>query len=117
MNKKLQILLWVITAYLTIFGVLFLFAPRVMETIMSTKLSDATLTLLYGQVVLTFAYVGYMAAQSGESRLSRAMLVLTTGHVLVFGYLLVSGMQGFAQVGPPLIINLIFTVLLFLWRK
>lgn len=117
MNNRLRITLYVVTVYLTIFGVLFLFAPRVAEKVMSTTLPDAALNILYGQMMLTFAYVGYMAAQSGESRLSRALLALTTGHVVVFGYLLFSNRLGFPQVGPPLIINLIFTVLLFLFRR
>jgi hypothetical protein len=36
---------------------------------------------------------------------------------VVFGYQLATGMLNFAQAGPPLIINAVFTVLLFLFRK
>lgn len=119
MNKRLQILLYVVTIYLTVFGILFLFVPRVAEQVMQTSLPDSTLNILYGQIMLTFAYVGFMAARSeqGAGELSRAILALTVGHVIVFGYLLMSGMQGFAQVGPPLIINGVFAILLYMFRK
>jgi hypothetical protein len=40
-----------------------------------------------------------------------------TGHIVVFAYQLATGMLNFAQAGPPLIINAIFSVLLFLFRK
>jgi hypothetical protein len=39
------------------------------------------------------------------------------GHVLVFVYLLSTGVQTFAQVGPPLIIAAIFLILLWLFRR
>lgn len=117
MNKKLQVTLYVVAAYLAILGILFLFAPSVAETVMSTSLPDAALNMLYGQIVLTFAYAAFLAARSGERTLSRVVLALTAGHVVVFGYQLVSGMLGFPQAGPPLIANLIFTVLLFLFRR
>ncbi len=85
---------------------------------MQTTLPDATLNVLYGQIMLTFTYVAFMAARRLDvPELSRAILVLTIGHVLVFGYLLITGRQGFPQVGPPLIINAIFAVLLYLFRK
>jgi len=116
MNSRLRITLYVIAVYLALLGIVFLFAPGVMETVMQAKLADAALNMLYGQVVLTFAYVAYMAAQTGESHLSRAVLALTAGHVVILGYQLFTGMQGFPQAGPPLIINLIFTVLQFLFR-
>jgi hypothetical protein len=75
--------------------------------------------MLYGQLSLTFAYTAFLAARGGEgaSKLSRVILALTTGHVVVFGYQLLMGMLNFAQAGPPLIINAIFTVLLFFFRK
>ena len=119
MNKKLQITLYVIAAYLTVFGILFLFFPSVAEKVLSNKLPDAALNMLYGQLSLTFAYVAFLAARGGEgtSKLSRIILALTTGHVVVFGYQLLTGMLNFAQAGPPLIVNAIFTVLLFMFRK
>lgn len=119
MNKRLQITLYVIMAYLTVFGFLFLFLPSVAEKVLNNKLPDAVLNMLYGQLTLTFAYVAFLAARGGDglSKLSRVILALTTGHVVVFVYQLATGMLNFAQAGPPLIINAIFTVLLFLFRK
>lgn len=119
MNKKLQITLYVIAVYLLIFGILFLFLPSVAEKVLSNKLPDAALNMLYGQLTLTFAYVAFLAAReaSGAGKLSRIILVLTIGHVIIFAYQLATGVLNFAQAGPPLIINAIFTVLLFLFRK
>lgn len=119
MNKKLQITLYVIAAYLTVFGFLFIFLPSVAEKVLNNKLPDVALNMLYGQLSLTFAYVAFLAARGGDgaSKLSRIILALATGHVVVFGYQLMTGVLNFAQAGPPLIINAIFTVLLFLFRK
>lgn len=119
MNKGLQITLYVVCVYLLVFGLLFLLAPSVAEKVMSTTLPDKALNMLYGQMMLTFSYVAFLAARGGEglARLSRVILVLTIGHVLVFGYQLAAGMLSFAQAGPPLIVNAIFTVLLFLFRR
>lgn len=119
MNKGLQITLYVVCIYLLVFGLLFLLAPGVAAKVMSTTLPDAALNMLYGQMMLTFSYVAFLAARGGEglARLSRVILVLTIGHVLVFGYQLATGMLNFAQAGPPLIVNAIFTVLLFLFRR
>jgi hypothetical protein len=119
MTRKLQITLYVIAAYLAIFGILFLFAPGTFEQITQTKLLDAKLTLLYGQYTLTFAFVAFMAAREKEaaSKLSLTILIVTAGHVVVFGYLLMTGMEAFPQVGPPLIVNFILTVLLILFRR
>jgi len=114
----LQITLYIIAAYLAVFGILFLFAPSVAEQITRTT-HDATLSLLYGQYTLTFAYVSFMAARENEaaSKLSLTILIVTAGNVVVFGYLLMTGREGFPQVGPPLIVNSVLTVLLFLFRK
>jgi hypothetical protein len=119
MTKKLQITLYLIAAYLAFFGILFVFAPSVFEQITQSTLPDAKLTLLYGQYTLTFAYVAYMAAREKDatSKLTLTILIVTAGHVVVFGYLLMTGREGFPQVGPPLIVNSVLTVLLFLFRK
>jgi hypothetical protein len=119
MNKGLQITLYVIAAWLLVLGLLFLLTPSIAEKVMSTALPDKALNMLYGQVVLTFAYVAFLAARGGDGlkKLSRLVLALTVGHVLVFGYQLITGMAGFAQAGLPLIINLIFTVLLLIFRR
>jgi hypothetical protein len=117
-TKKLRITLYLVTAYLALFGVLFLLAPSVASRLTHT-MHDPTLDLLYGQYTLTFAFVAFMAARASQaaSKLSLAILVLTAGHVVVFGYLVLSGIQGFAQAGPPLVANSVLTVLLFLFRK
>jgi hypothetical protein len=119
MTRKLQITLYVTAAYLALFGILFLFAPRLFEQITQSKLPDAKLTLLYGQHTLTFAFVAFMAAREKQaaSKLLLTILILTAGNVAIFGYLLLSGMEGISQVGPALIVNSILTVLLFLFRK
>ncbi len=119
MSKRLQITLYVIAAYLAVFGFLFLFLPGIAEKVLNNKLPDAALNMLYGQLTLIFAYVAFLAARGGDGlgKLSRVILALTTGHVVVFGYQLVMGVLNFSQAGPPLIINVIFTALLFLFRK
>jgi hypothetical protein len=119
MTKKLQITLYLIAAYLAFFGILFVFAPGVFDQITQSTLPDAKLTLLYGQSTLTFSYVAFMAAREKEaaSKLSLTILIVTAGNVVVFGYLLMTGREGFSQVGPPLIVNSVLTVLLFLFRK
>jgi hypothetical protein len=118
MTRPLQVTLYGIAVYMGLFGILFLFAPGIAEQITQTT-HDATLNLLYGQYSLTFAYVAFMAAREREaaSKLSLTILILIAGHVLIFSYLLISGMQGFPQAGPPLVVNLILTVLLLLFRK
>lgn len=117
MTKKLRILLYVIASYLATFGILFLLVPDVAQELTKTK-HDPILSLLYGQYTLTFALIAVMAARENRtSKLSLVVLLLTIGHVIIFGYLLISEMQAFAQAGPPLIVNLILAILLFLFRK
>jgi hypothetical protein len=118
LTRKLQVTLYLIAAYLAFFGVLFVLAPSVAAQITRTT-HDATLSLLYGQYTLTFAYLSFMAARENDDagKLSLTILILTAGHVVVFGYLFLTGMQGFPQVGPPLIVNAVLTVLLFLFRR
>ena len=84
MNKGLQITLYVVCAYLLVFGLLFLLAPGLAAQVMSTTLPDKALNMLYGQMMLTFAYVAFLAARGGEglTRLSRVVLVLTP--ILIF---------------------------------
>jgi hypothetical protein len=119
MTRRLPITLYVIATYLACFGILFVFAPRAFEQITQSTLPDAKLTLLYGQYTLTFAYVAFMAAREKDatSKLSLTILILTAGHVVVFGYLLITGRGGFPQDGPPLIVNSVLFVLLFLFRR
>jgi hypothetical protein len=109
----------VIAAYFVFCGILFVFAPRVFERITQSKLPDGKLTLLYGQHTLTFAFVAFLAAREKEAtgKLSLTILIVTAGNAVVFGYLLLSGLEAFPHVGPPLIVNSLLTVLLFLFRQ
>jgi hypothetical protein len=107
-----------IAAYLASFGILFLGAPRIAERITGNT-HDPTLNLLYGQYTLTFAYVSFMAARENDaaSKLSRTILILTASHVVGFGYLLMAGMQGVSQAGPPLVVNSILMILLIVFTR
>jgi hypothetical protein len=59
--------MYLIAAYLAVFGILFVFAPSVAERITSTT-HDPTLSLLYGQYTSTFAVVAFLAARENEAR-------------------------------------------------
>src|SRR5262245_35022313 len=119
MTRKLQITLYVVAAYLAVFGILFVFAPGVYEQFTQTTLPDAKLTLLYGVYTLIFAFVAFMAARQKEaaSKLSLTILIVTAAHVVVFGYLLFTGKEGISQAGPPLVVNSVFMLLLVLFRR
>ncbi len=108
----------IIAIYLAVFGVLFLFAPGVAARFTKTT-HDPSLGLLYGQYALTFAFVSFLAAREKQaaSKLSLAILLLVTGQAVVFGYLLLTGRQAFAQAGPPIIVNAVLAVLLFWFRN
>src|SRR5262245_18650834 len=118
MTRKLQITLYVVAAYLAVFGILFVFAPGVFERITQTTLTDAKLTLLYGVHSLIFALVAFMAAREKEAanKLSLTILLVTAGNAVAFGYLLLTR-EPFSQVGPPLIVNSVLTALLILFRR
>src|SRR5262249_14833779 len=119
MTRKLQITLYVVAAYLAVFGILFVFAPGVFERITQTALPDAKLTLLYGVYTLIFPFGGLVAVREkeGARKLSLTILLVTAGNAIVFGYLLPPTNEGFSKVGPPLVVNFILTVLLFLFRR
>ena len=121
MNTRLRTTLYVITGYLTLLGILFLFAPRTAESILGISLPDAALTMLYGQVVLTLAYIAYRIARDIDTfgKLYAGFVALFGGHILVFLYQIFTGVATFAQNGPPLVISIIFTALLlvFGWKK
>ena len=118
MTRRLQILLYIITVYLAFFGALFLFAPAAAERITKAP-PDPPFRLLDGLYSVVFAFVAFLAAgdKQSASKLSLVVLVVTAGHVVVFGYLLFSGTQAFAQAGPPLIVNALLAALLFWFRK
>jgi hypothetical protein len=118
MNTRLRTLMYVITVYLLVMGVLFLFLPRTAESAFGISLPDAALTMLYGQVVLTMAYLAYRIAIdiTAFGKLYAVFVFLFGGHILVWLYQIFTGVSTLAQVGPPLIISVVFTVLLFLFR-
>ncbi len=118
MTKRLQILLYVIAAYLGLFGVMFLFAPGAAEQF-TKSIHDPSLEMVYGLYALVFGFISFLAAREKQSasRLSLVILLLIMGHVVVFGYQLLTGMEAFAQAGPPLIVNGVLAVLLFWFRN
>lgn len=117
--KGLRWTLNVLGVYLAVLGVLFLFLPRVAESAFSISLTDRALTPLYGQVLLVIALTAFFVARdvARYARLVWVFIFEQAGHVLVFVYLLSTGVQTFAQVGPPLIIAAIFLILLWLFRR
>ncbi len=117
--KGLRYVLLALAVYMTVVGGLFLFAPRVAEAAFQTSLPDAALTPLYGQVVLVLALMAYLVSTDAAkyAKLAWAFIFAETGHVLIFGWQLMSRIASFAQVGPPLIIAVIFLVLLVVFSR
>ena len=117
--KGLRIVLLVQAIYLTILGLMFLLAPAAAEAAFQISLSDPALTPLYGQVVLTIALTAFLVASDMEKhiKLVWAFIFEQVGHILVFGYQLGTGIATFAQVGPPLIVAVIFLVLLVVFYR
>jgi hypothetical protein len=117
--KALRIVLLVQAVYLTILGLMFLFAPEAAEGAFQISLSDPALTPLYGQVVLTIALMAYLVASNMEKhiKLVWAFIFEQIGHILVFGYQLGTGIATFPQVGPPLIMAVIFLALLAVFYR
>jgi hypothetical protein len=117
--KSLKITMYVVTAYLTIIGALYLFFPGTAETAFKITLSDRGTAMLHGFGNLIMAYLIYMTAANLDSyrRLVPAFQAFAAGETLIFVYQLTSGMHTFAEVGPPTIIWGIFTVLLFVFGR
>ena len=117
--KGLRIVLLLQSFYLLVLGMLFLFMPSLAETAFQISLPDPALTPLYGQVVLTIALMAFLVASNVEkhTKLVFAFIFEQVGHVLVFVYQLVSGIATFTQVGPPLIIAVIFLVLFVIFYQ
>ena len=117
--KGLRYVLLALAVYMTVIGGLFLFAPRVVETAFQISLTDPALTPLYGQVVLVIALMAYLVFTDAAkyAKLVWVFIFAEAGHVLIFGWQLMSGISTFAQVGPPLIIAAIFLVLLFVFNR
>lgn len=118
MSSRLKTTMYVIAGYLAILGAMFAFAPSVARSAMGIELNDEALTLLYGQVSLALAYMAYLvAANEGLAKMADGFLVLFVGHILVFAYQAATGIETFAQVGPPLVISAIFSVLIYMYKK
>ena len=119
MNTRLRTTLFVITAYLLVVGILFTFFPSMAETVFGISLPDAALTVLYGQVVLTLAYLAYRVGidTAAYGKLYAVFVALFGGHILVFLFQIFTGLATFAQSGPPLIISVIFTALLLMFGR
>ena len=117
--KSLKISMYVITAYLTIIGALYLFFPETAETAFQITLSDRGTAMLHGFGNLIMAFLIYTTAANLEvyGSLVRVFQVFALGEALIFVYQLSSGMHTFAEVGPPTIIWAIFAALLFTFGR
>ena len=105
--KGLRNVYWVQAIYLTILGIMFLFLPSLAETVFQTELKDPILTPLFGQVLLTLAIFFYLIVMNVEKyiKLTWAMIFENAGHIVIFIYILATGIAGFITVGPPLIMS------------
>ena len=118
MNPRLKTTMYVIAGYLAILGAVFAFAPAAARSAMGIELNDEALTLLYGQVSLTLGYMAYLVATNeGLAKMANGFLALFVGHIAVFAYQAATGIETFAQVGPPLVISAIFSALLYMYKK
>lgn len=117
--KGLRYVLLALAVYMTVVGGLFLFAPSVAEAAFQMSLTDPALTPLYGQVVLVLALMAYLVSTDAAKYAKPvwAFVFAEAGHVLIFGWQLMSGISTFAQVGPPLIIAVIFLILLVAFNR
>ena len=117
--KGLRIVYWVEAIYLTVLGIMFMFLPSVAESVFQTELSDPIITPLFGQTLITLAITCYLIAINVEkfAKLTWALIFENAGHVVVFVYVLVAGIAGFATVGPPMIMSLILMVLFFAYYR
>ena len=117
--KGLKNVLLALAVYMTVVGGLFLFAPSVAEAAFQMSLTDPALTPLYGQVVLVLALMAYLVSTDAAKYAKPvwAFVFAEAGHVLIFGWQLMSGISTFAQVGPPLIIAVIFLILLVAFNR
>ena len=117
-NKRLKNTLVVLAVYLAIMGLIFLFFPGFAENAFGIDLPDPALTPLFGQVLLVIAYLSYMISTDLEkfSKFVNVILFEQIGHIVVMAYLLIAGVQTFAQIGPVLIINTIFLILIWIFK-
>ena len=117
-SKQLGITLKALAIYLTLMGLIFIFFPGVGESVFKISLPDKTLTPLFGQVLWVVALMAYFVSTDVEKYQKFVWVVLfeQIGHVVVMAYLLIASVTTFAQIGPPFIINIIFLVLVWLFK-
>jgi hypothetical protein len=117
--KVLKIMLYVVMAYLTIIGSLYLFFPDTAENAFGIVLSDRGTAMLHGFGNLVMAFLIHLTASNLETyrKLVTVFQVFAAGEAVIFAFQLLSGMYTFAQVGPPTIIWTVFTILLFIFGR
>jgi len=111
--------MYVVAIYLTLIGVLYLFFPGTAENAFGITLSDRGTAMLHGFGNLVMVYLIHLTASNLETyrKLVTVFQIFAAGEALIFAYQLFSGMYTFAQVGPPMIIWSVFTVLLFAFGR
>jgi hypothetical protein len=117
--KALKIILYVVVAYLTVIGSLYLFFPNTAENAFGITLSDRSTAMLHGFGNLVMAFLIHSTASNLETyrKLVAVFQVFAAGEALIFAFQWLSDMYTFAQVGPPMIIWTICTVLLFVFSR
>jgi len=118
-NKKLQVTLYILGTYQTVFAIMVIVAPDLFQRITRTTLSDDRITLLYASYLLIFGLVSYMAAREKEaaSKLSLTTLLVSIANILVFGFLLIAGRVTFGEVAGAMIANVILAPAIFFFRR
>ena len=68
---------------------------------------------------MTLAIVCYLIATNVEkfAILTWALIFENAGHVVIFTYLLATGVTGFISAGPPLIMSIILMVLFYVYYR
>ena len=117
--KALKIMMYVVVTYMTVIGALYLFFPGIAENAFGITLSDRGTAMLHGFGNLVMAYLIYLTASNMEPyrKLVTVFQIFSAGEALIFAFQWLSGMYTFAQVGPPMIIWTVFTVLLFIFGR
>lgn len=114
--KALKIMLYVVAAYLTVVGSLYLFFPGTAENAFGITLSDRSTAMLHGFGNLVMAFLMHMTASNLDAyrKLVTVFQAFAAGESLIFAFQWLSGMQTLAQVGPPMVIWAAITAILFL---
>lgn len=115
----LKIIMYVVVAYLTVIGSLYLFFPDTAENAFGIALTDRGTAMLHGFGNLVMAFLVYLTASNLDTyrKLVTVFQVFAAGEALIFAFQVFSGMYTFAQVGPPMIIWTIFAILLFVFGR